>query len=49
MERHLVTCHVRYVLDPDKLDSFREYGRLWVSLITKLGGHVRGAFSQHRF
>jgi hypothetical protein len=31
-------------VDLDKLDAFKEYGRLWVSLISKLGGTHLGYF-----
>ncbi|HXD75520.1 MAG TPA: NIPSNAP family protein [Vicinamibacterales bacterium] len=40
----MITCYVRYVLDMDKLDAFAEYGRLWIGLITKLGGTHHGYF-----
>ena len=29
----MITCYVRYVLDPEQLDAFAEYGRLWIGLI----------------
>ncbi|MGC4119384.1 MAG: NIPSNAP family protein [Myxococcales bacterium] len=40
----MITCHVRYVLDLQKLPAFEEYGRLWMSLITRLGGTHLGYF-----
>ena len=40
----MITCYVRYVLDMQKLDAFAEYGRLWIALITKLGGTHHGYF-----
>jgi|SRR5215510_10140420 len=40
----MITCYVRYVLDMHKLDAFAEYGRLWIALITKLGGTHHGYF-----
>jgi len=44
----VITCYVRYVLDMQKLDAFSEYGRLWMQLITKLGGTHHGYFLPSR-
>jgi acetylornithine deacetylase/succinyl-diaminopimelate desuccinylase-like protein len=43
----MVTCYLRYIIDPDKLDSFEEYGRLWIKLVAKLGGQHHGYFMPH--
>ena len=40
----MITCYVRYVLDMQKLDAFAEYGRLWITLIDKLGGTHHGYY-----
>jgi hypothetical protein len=40
----MITCHLRYVLDPYKLDDFEEYGRLWIPLVNKMGGVHHGYF-----
>ena len=40
----MFTCFIRYKLDPDKLDEFREYARSWISLIKKYGGIHHGYF-----
>ena len=40
----MITCYVRYVLDLDEIDSFREYARLWIRLINRLGGDHHGYF-----
>jgi hypothetical protein len=34
----MFTCFLRYKLDPDKMDEFREYAHTWISLIRKYGG-----------
>ncbi len=44
----MITCYVRYMLDMDKLDAFAEYGRLWIRLITRLGGTHHGYFLPSR-
>jgi len=38
------TCFIRYKLDLDKLDEFREYAHSWISLINKYGGTHHGFF-----
>ena len=40
----MITIHLRYEIDPDKLDVFTEYGQAWIRLVTKLGGIHHGYF-----
>jgi hypothetical protein len=40
----MITCYFRYTLDMAQLDSFAEYGRIWIGLINKLGGNHHGYF-----
>lgn len=40
----MVTCYLRYVLDPYKLSEFEHYGRLWIPLVTRFGGQHHGYF-----
>jgi NIPSNAP len=40
----LITCHLRYVIDPFKLNEFERYGKLWISLVEKFGGKHHGYF-----
>jgi hypothetical protein len=40
----MVTCYVRYVIDPLKLEEFEHYARLWIALVDKLGGQHHGYF-----
>ena len=40
----MITCYLRYVIDPYKLDEFERYGRLWIGLVEKLGGTHHGYF-----
>lgn len=40
----MVTCYLRYVIDPFKLKEFEHYGKLWIRLVEKLGGQHHGYF-----
>ncbi|TLX55181.1 NIPSNAP family protein [Stutzerimonas nosocomialis] len=40
----MVTCHLRYVIDPYKLDEFEHYARLWIPLVERFGGQHHGYF-----
>jgi len=40
----MVTCYLKYVLDPYKLDAFEHYGKLWIPLVEKFGGQHHGYF-----
>ncbi|MBC7989431.1 MAG: NIPSNAP family protein [Luteimonas sp.] len=40
----MVTCQVRYVLDPFKLKEFEAYGKMWIPLVEKFGGKHHGYF-----
>ena len=40
----MVTCYLRYVIDPYKFAEFEEYGRMWIPLVNKLGGVHHGYF-----
>lgn len=40
----MITCYLRYVLDPYKLKEFEHYGRLWIPLVNKFGGQHHGYF-----
>ncbi|WP_298924213.1 NIPSNAP family protein [uncultured Ramlibacter sp.] len=40
----MITCHVRYVIDPYKLAQFEHYAKLWIPLVERLGGKHHGYF-----
>ncbi|MHA7209140.1 NIPSNAP family protein [Arthrobacter sp. MDT1-65] len=40
----MITVHLRYEIDPDKLADFEEYGRRWIRLVGRLGGNHHGYF-----
>ena len=43
----MITCTLRYVLDPDKLDAFEAYARAWIALVPRFGGTHHGYFLPH--
>ncbi|MET0340063.1 MAG: NIPSNAP family protein [Polyangiales bacterium] len=43
----MVSCYLRYVIDPFKVDEFEAYARMWIPLIEKLGGTMQGYFLPH--
>jgi hypothetical protein len=40
----LITCFLRYTIDPDKLAEFEHYAQVWMQLIEKYGGTHHGYF-----
>jgi hypothetical protein len=43
-ERAMITCHVRYEIDADKIDDFERFARRWIRLVTSSGGIHHGYF-----
>jgi hypothetical protein len=39
-----VTCHLRYEIDPSKVEDFERFGRAWIRLVNKSGGRHHGYF-----
>lgn len=40
----MITCYLRYVIDPGKLKEFEYYSKLWIPLVNRLGGTHHGYF-----
>ena len=40
----MITCYIRYIVDPNKLVEFENYGKLWIPLVEKFGGKHHGYF-----
>lgn len=40
----MVTCYLRYVIDPYKIKEFEYYGKLWIPLVERFGGTHHGYF-----
>jgi hypothetical protein len=43
----MITCYLRYIIDPFKLKEFEHYGKLWIPLVEKFGGIHHGYFMPH--
>jgi len=40
----MITCYLRYVIDPYKVKEFEHYAKLWLPLIERFGGTPHGYF-----
>lgn len=40
----MITCYVRYIVDPYKISEFEEYARLWIPIVNRMGGNHHGYF-----
>ena len=38
----MITCFLRYEIDPARVKEFEEYGRTWIRLVNRLGGTHHG-------
>ena len=43
----MITCYLRYVIDPYKLAEFEQYAAMWIPLVNKFGGTHHGYFLPH--
>lgn len=43
----MITCHLKYTINPYKVKEFKEYGQQWTSLVEKFGGKHHGYFLPH--
>lgn len=43
----MITCSIRYVIDPYQLEAFEAYAKLWIPLVNRLGGVHHGYFLPH--
>jgi hypothetical protein len=40
----MISCYVRYTIDPHRLDAFEAYARAWISIVNAMGGTHHGYF-----
>jgi hypothetical protein len=40
----MITCYLRYKVNPDKLADFEAYGAMWLELMPRFGGIHHGYF-----
>jgi hypothetical protein len=43
----MITCFIRYQIDPFKKEEFRRYAENWGRIIPRCGGHLVGYFLPH--
>src|SRR5262245_15861289 len=43
----MLTCVIRYEIDPHQRDAFRVYAESWGRIIPRCGGHLVGYFLPH--
>jgi len=43
----MVTCFLKYKIDPKKVNEFKHYGQLWIDLVNKMGGLHHGYLIPH--
>ena len=43
----MITCIIRYQIDPFQLDQFKTYAENWGRIIPRCGGHLIGYFLPH--
>ena len=43
----MITCYLKYVVDPYKIASFETYAKAWIPLVNKYGGQHHGYFLPH--
>lgn len=43
----MLTCFIRYEIDPFKKDAFEHYARVWGEAIPRCGGDLIGYFAPH--
>jgi len=46
-ETTMITCFIRYEIDPFKKDAFAEYARNWGQAIPRCGADLLGYFAPH--
>lgn len=40
----MITCHVRYEIDPAQIEAFERFGKRWIELVNRHGGIHHGYF-----
>jgi len=43
----MITCYLKYVIDPYKIQAFEKYAKMWIPLVSKFGGTHHGYFLPH--
>lgn len=43
----MITCFIRYAIDPFKVDAFEQYARTWGQAIPRCGADLIGYYAPH--
>lgn len=43
----MVTCFLKYTIDPRKVYEFEQYGKMWIDLVNAMGGLHHGYLLPH--
>lgn len=43
----MITCYLKYIIDPYKIKEFEIYAKMWIPLVNKFGGTHHGYFLPH--
>jgi len=43
----MITCYLKYVIDPYQLEAFEQYAKMWIPLVNRFGGIHHGYFLPH--
>jgi hypothetical protein len=43
----MITCFIRYEIDPFKVGAFEDYARVWGEAIPRCGADLIGYFAPH--
>ncbi|MDZ5450827.1 MULTISPECIES: NIPSNAP family protein [Labrys] len=43
----MITCYLKYVIDPWKLEAFEAYAKAWIPVVNRMGGNHHGYFLPH--
>jgi hypothetical protein len=43
----MITCFIRYEIDPFQRETFKQYAENWASIIPRCGGNLLGYFLPH--
>ena len=43
----VITCHLRYEIDPGQIEAFEEYVTGWIPVVTRFGGTHHGCYLPH--
>jgi hypothetical protein len=44
LKNNMITCYLKYVIDPFKVKEFEQYGKMWIPLVNEMGGVHHGYF-----